>query len=60
MLAVVLLALTPVATAIDPLVSLAGVNVLLWAMIAYEHSHYGESRYALRHGLDVDIFRRGG
>ena len=39
--------------------TLAGVVVLLWAMIAYEHAHYGESRYALRHGLDVEIYRRG-
>ncbi len=58
-LAGILLALTPVATRIEPLVTLAGVVVLLWAMIAYEHAHYGESRYALRHGLDVELYRRG-
>jgi low temperature requirement protein LtrA len=59
-LAVVLLALTPVATEVEPLVTLGGVVALLWAMIAYEHAHYGEARYALRHGLEVEVYRRGG
>ena len=55
MLAVVLLALIPVATLVPALVTVAGVNVLLWAMIAYEHHQYDERRYRLRHGLDVDM-----
>ena len=58
-LAIVLVALTPVATVIEPLVTLVGVNVLLWAMIAYEHTTYGEARYALRHGQEIEIPRRG-
>lgn len=32
----------------------AGVNVLLWAMIAYETAHYDERRYQLRHGVDPE------
>jgi len=53
-LAVLLLALIPVATTIPSLAVLAGINVLLWAMIAYETSNYDERRYRLRHGLDPD------
>jgi low temperature requirement protein LtrA len=48
-LAIVLLILVPVATAVPALVSLAVVNVLIWAMIAYEHRSYGEGRDQLRH-----------
>ena len=58
-LAVALLALIPVATHVPALVTLAAVNVPLWAMIAYETARYGECRYRLRHGLDVEIYRRG-
>ena len=54
LLAVVLLALIPVATEIPALATLVGVNVLLWAMIAYETARYDERRYRLRHGLDPD------
>lgn len=53
-LAVVLFALVPAATEVDALVALIAVNVLLWAMIAYETAHYDERRYRLRHGLDPD------
>ena len=53
-LAVLLLALIPVATTIPSLAALAGIDVLLWAMIAYETSNYDERRYRLRHGLDPD------
>jgi low temperature requirement protein LtrA len=49
-----LLALVPLATRVPALVTLAAVNVPLWAMIAYETSRYGEGRYRLRHGLDLD------
>jgi len=58
-LAVAFVALVPVATSLHPLVTLGGVVVVLWAMVAYEHAHYGEARYALRHGENVEIFRRG-
>ena len=40
-LAIVLLFLFPVATAMPALISLAVVVVLIWAMIAYEHRSYG-------------------
>jgi low temperature requirement protein LtrA len=53
-LAVVLVALIPAARQVDSLVALAGVNVVLWAMIAYETATYDERRYNLRHGLDPD------
>jgi low temperature requirement protein LtrA len=48
-LAIVLLILVPVATAIPALVSIAIVDLLLWAMIVYEHPRYGERRNQLRH-----------
>jgi low temperature requirement protein LtrA len=47
-LAIVLLALAPVATALPALASLASVVVLMWAMIAFEHRGYGSSRTELR------------
>jgi len=49
-----LFALIPVATLVPALATLAGVDVLLWAMIAYETAHYDERRYRLRHGLDPE------
>ena len=52
-LAVVLLALVPVATEVDALITVAALNVPLWAMIAYETSRYGDNRYRLRHGIDL-------
>ena len=55
-LALVLFALIPAAANVDALVTLAGVNVLLWAMICYETAFvYDERRYALRHGLEIDM-----
>jgi low temperature requirement protein LtrA len=55
-LALVLFALIPVAVWIPALESLIGVNVLLWAMIAYETIRvYDERRYRLRHGLDTEV-----
>lgn len=51
-LAVALLALIPVAAGVSALAGLAGVCVLIWLMIAYEHSTYDERRWRLRHGLD--------
>ncbi|MGH9015677.1 MAG: low temperature requirement protein A [Acidimicrobiia bacterium] len=55
-LAVVLFALIAAAVHVDPLVTLIGLNVLLWAMIAYETRYvYDERRYRLRHGLEIDM-----
>jgi low temperature requirement protein LtrA len=48
-LAIVLLILIPVATAVPALISLAIVDVLIWTMIAYEHRGYGEGRSQFRH-----------
>jgi low temperature requirement protein LtrA len=48
-LALVLLILVPVATAVPAWVSVAIVDVLIWTMIAYEHRRYGEGREQLRH-----------
>jgi low temperature requirement protein LtrA len=52
-LAIILLALMPLAVEVGSLVTLAIVNVLIWAMIAYETTGYGEVRYRLRHGVNV-------
>jgi low temperature requirement protein LtrA len=46
--AIVLLILVPVATAVPALATLAAANVVLWAMIAYEHRGYGPGREELR------------
>jgi low temperature requirement protein LtrA len=48
-LAIVLLILVPVATEISALAVIAIVDVLIWAMIVYEHRGYGEGRGQLRH-----------
>jgi low temperature requirement protein LtrA len=47
-LAIVLLLLVPVATAVPALISLAAAVVLVWVMIAYEHRGYGPGREQLR------------
>jgi low temperature requirement protein LtrA len=47
-LAIVLLFLIPVATAVPALVSLALAVLLIWVMIAYEHRGYGPGRQELR------------
>ncbi|HEX3042231.1 MAG TPA: low temperature requirement protein A [Solirubrobacterales bacterium] len=47
-LAIVLLLLIPVATAMPALISLAVAVVLFWATIAYEHRSYGPGRDELR------------
>jgi low temperature requirement protein LtrA len=55
LLALVLLALCPIDLNVSSLASLAAVNVLLWAVVAYENVKiYDERRYRLRHGLPVD------
>jgi low temperature requirement protein LtrA len=48
LLAIVLLILVPVATEVPALVALAVVNVLIWALIAYETHSYGEGRQRVR------------
>jgi low temperature requirement protein LtrA len=48
LLAVVLLILVPVAMEVPAVVALAAVNLLLWAMIAYETRLYGETRHEVR------------
>jgi low temperature requirement protein LtrA len=52
-LAIVLLFLVPVATAVPAVISLAVVVVLIWTMIAYEHHGYDERRDQLRHEMAV-------
>jgi low temperature requirement protein LtrA len=60
-LALVLLALCPVPLGISSLLTLTGVNVLFWAVIAYETLQiYDERRYQLRHGLPVEPPTRTG
>ena len=54
--AVLLFALIPVATRVDALYAVVAVNVLLWAMIAFETLYvYDERRYQLRHDMDIEI-----
>jgi len=52
-LAIVLLLLIPVATAVPALVSVAVAEVLVWAMIAYEHRGYGPGRDELRREVNA-------
>ena len=55
-LALVFFALIPAAVNVDALYTIVAVDVLLWAMIAYETVFvYDERRYRMRHGLEVDI-----
>jgi low temperature requirement protein LtrA len=55
LLALLLLALCPVDLEVSSLAVLAGINVLFWAVIAYETIKvYDERRYLLRHGLPVE------
>ena len=49
-----LFALIPVGTVVPALATLAGVDVLLWAMIGYKTANYDQRRYRLRHGLDPE------
>jgi low temperature requirement protein LtrA len=55
LLGVLLLALVPIDLNVSSLAALAGVNVLLWAVIVYETVRvYDERRYRLRHGLPME------
>jgi low temperature requirement protein LtrA len=47
-LAIVLLFLVPVATAVPALISLAVAVVMIWTMIVFEHRSYGPGRAQLR------------
>jgi low temperature requirement protein LtrA len=54
-LALLLLALCPVDLDVSSLATLAGVNALLWSVIAYETIMiYDERRYLLRHGAPIE------
>jgi len=55
-----MLALWPVALEISALAILAVVNVVLWTLIMIETRSYGEARYRVRHGLEVEIPSRAG
>src|SRR6476659_4743169 len=48
LLAIVLLLLVPVATEVPALLALAVANLLIWLMIVYETSSYGEGRHQVR------------
>ncbi|HEX6689414.1 MAG TPA: low temperature requirement protein A [Solirubrobacterales bacterium] len=48
LMAIALLILVPVATEVPALVALAVVNLLIWALIAYETRSYGEGRHQVR------------
>jgi low temperature requirement protein LtrA len=52
-LAIVLLILVPVATAMPAVISLALVDVLIWTMVIYEHHGYDERRDQLRREASV-------
>jgi len=52
-IAIVLVILVPVATAIPALLTLAIADLLLWSLIVYEHRGYGEGRDQLRHEFSV-------
>jgi low temperature requirement protein LtrA len=55
-IAIVLLALMPLAVSVDAVWALALVNLLLWSMIVFETIWvYDDNRFRLRHDLDVDI-----
>jgi low temperature requirement protein LtrA len=53
--AVILLALWPLALEVSALTTLAAINLLLWPLITFETRTYGDTRYRLRHGLEVQV-----
>jgi low temperature requirement protein LtrA len=53
-MALLMLALWPLALEVSALTTLLVINLLLWAMIVYETRLYGDSRYRLRHGLEIE------
>ncbi len=54
-LALLCFAMLPLAGEVSSLAILAIVNALIWVMIAYETSSYGEGRGALRHNPQAEI-----
>ncbi|MGH2956718.1 MAG: low temperature requirement protein A [Solirubrobacterales bacterium] len=55
-MAILMVALWPLALEITALAMVLIVNLLLWAMIGYENTRlYGDRRYRLRHGLEVEV-----
>ena len=54
--ALVLFAAIGVAVDVDALITIGGVNVLLWAMIGYETIFvYDDRRYRIRHEMESDL-----
>jgi low temperature requirement protein LtrA len=56
----VLVALLPAAVEVPAWATVLGVNLLLWPMIVFETLRYGDRRYRLRHGLEVDVPSQSG
>jgi hypothetical protein len=55
-LSIVMFSLIAVAVNVDALYTIIAVNLLLWAMIAFETFYvYDERRYRLRHDMDIEI-----
>jgi low temperature requirement protein LtrA len=55
-LSIVLFSLIAVAVSVDALYTIIAVNLLLWAMIAFETFYvYDERRYRLRHDMEIEI-----
>ena len=52
--ALLLLALLPLAIEVPAWAAVLGVNLVLWPMILFETRNYGDRRYRLRHGLEVE------
>jgi hypothetical protein len=55
LVAVLLLALVPLATEVPSLVALAGVAALLCGLIAYEAIRFAEARDRIRHQLVHEV-----
>jgi low temperature requirement protein LtrA len=53
-LALLCFALLPLASEVASLTILAGINVVIWAMIVYDTSSYGEGRDRIRHDPDAE------
>ena len=55
-LSIVMFSLIAVAVNVDALYTIVAVNLLLWAMIAFETFYvYDERRYRLRHDMEIEI-----
>jgi len=49
LVAIILVAMIPLATEVSAIAALAGVTVIAWALITYEALRYGEARARVRH-----------